>query len=409
MTNHILRVAILALAAGGILASRSSAQDEEPSDLRADELGATSSFYPPQFPRYDLWREQPPVFMRAEYLYSGLGNRSLPALLTTSLSGTPAGQAGVLGEPGTSVLIGGSDHLNAPGVRGFLGIRPLTWWDDTNSLEIETSLLWLGEDYGTTAGPSTGDPILARPYFDTVGGSPASTLVAYPGTVAGVFDAEMSSEVKSLGILLRQNWQRWENWRIDAVAGYRYFKLREKLVVDENLAVVTADPWGRDAFVERYDSFRTNNYFHGGEIGVLARGTHANWQLEIRANVAIGGLRGNLTLDGFTYTDTPLDTGPNDREELQLPGGFLTSPLELGGHSTNTVGVMPQVDVTLYRRLTPDFDLTVGYTFIMVKDVLRVGDQVDVDFAGVPGATAQPRTLNQSDFFINALHVGVRL
>ena len=51
---------------------------------------------------------------------------------------------------------------------------------------------------------------------------------------------------------------------------------------------------------------------------------------------------------------------------------------------------MPQVDVTLYRRITPDFDFTVGYTFVMVPDVIRLDDQVAVDFAGFPGTTPSP-------------------
>ena len=46
---------------------------------------------------------------RAEYLAWWTKSASLPALATTSPSGTPRSEAGVLGEPGTSVLFGGSD------------------------------------------------------------------------------------------------------------------------------------------------------------------------------------------------------------------------------------------------------------------------------------------------------------
>jgi len=404
MTNHIARVAILLAGLAGSLISRSAAQEAPTDEMVIASAVPTFGITP-----YDSRTELSPVWMHAEYLYGVLGDRSLPALVTTSPNGTLPADAGVLGEPDTTVLIGGSDQLNAPGVRGFFGIRPLLWYDQSNPLEIETSLMWFGEEYDAAAGPSTGDPILARPFFDTISGNQTSSLVAYPGIRDGIVDTEVSSEIHSLGILFRQNWRQSERWRIDAVAGYRYFNLREKLVVDENLLLPTADPWGRDEYVERYDSFRTNNYFHGGEIGILARGAHFNWELEVRANVAIGGLRQNLSLDGFTFFDIPLASGQDDREQITLPGGFLTSPLELGGHSARSIAIMPQVDVTLYRRVTPDFDFTVGYTFVMVPDVIRLDDQVAVDFAGFPGTPPQPRTLNESDFFINALRIGVRL
>ena len=165
MTNHIARVAILLAGLAGSLISRSAAQEVPTDEVAADEVVVASAVPTFGITPYDSRTELSPVWMHAEYLYGMLGDRSLPALVTTSPNGTLPADAGVLGEPDTTVLIGGSDQVNAPGVRGFFGIRPLLWYDKSNPLEIETSLMWLGEDYDASAGPSTGDPILARPYL----------------------------------------------------------------------------------------------------------------------------------------------------------------------------------------------------------------------------------------------------
>jgi hypothetical protein len=214
---------------------------------------------------YD-YREESPLWMRAEYLYSCLGDRSLPALVTTSPNGTLRAEAGVLGEPDTALLAGGSSELSTPGVRGFFGIRLGHWFDHLGHSELETSLMWLGEDTGSTHGPSTGDPILARPFFDTSSGNQNSSLVAFPGVVDGSVSTEVSSEIHSLGVLVRRNLSCSQHWRIDGVAGYRYFKLREKLAVEENLTVAPVDAANLPTFIGRSEYLSTRNYFHGGEV-----------------------------------------------------------------------------------------------------------------------------------------------
>ena len=109
---------------------------------------------------------------------------AIPPLLTTSPDATPYSQAGVLGQPGTSILFG-NQQVNGgfrPGGRISFG----TWLDCADDVGVEMSYLALGQSVQRYDAASTGSPILARPFFKRPRQAQASSpggfvpLIAYP-------------------------------------------------------------------------------------------------------------------------------------------------------------------------------------------------------------------------------------
>ena len=81
------------------------------------------------------------------------------------------------------------------------------------------------------------NPILARPFFnfDPLVNAQDSQLVAFPGLVEGQIQIATSSDVNSAGLLLRRSWLRGGQGQVAVLGGYRYFRFRESLAIDENL------------------------------------------------------------------------------------------------------------------------------------------------------------------------------
>jgi hypothetical protein len=131
---------------------------------------------------------RPCIWAEAEYLLWWMKGATLPPLITTSPSGTPATQAGVLGAPGTAILFGG-DRVNddvRSGGRFTLG----AWLDDCHTLGVEGDFFFLSSRGSGFDASSTGSPILARPFIDATTGQPNSQLIAFPGLLAGSISAQ---------------------------------------------------------------------------------------------------------------------------------------------------------------------------------------------------------------------------
>ena len=124
----------------------------------------------------------------------------LPPLVTTSPQGTPRGQAGVLGLPTTTVLFGDQTIANdgRPGFRTTLGM----WLDCCHRWDLEFDYFNLGERQANFSQTSSGDPILARPFYDVQAMQQSSQLVAYPGVVQGTVSVNAKDYFQSAGVSL---------------------------------------------------------------------------------------------------------------------------------------------------------------------------------------------------------------
>ena len=176
-----------------------------------------------------------------------------------------SGQAGVLGQPTTTILLG--DETLGEGSRNGGRMDFGYWLDPCETVGFQVGYIGIGSATADYTAESNGTPILARPFFNTQTGQNDSHLIAYPGVVQGTFTAAWSNEFQDLEVLFRRAINRSWFGRVDLVAGYRFARLDDGLQINEDVLTDTA-PGSVSATA--IDSFRTRNEFNGGELGLVA-------------------------------------------------------------------------------------------------------------------------------------------
>lgn len=353
------------------------------------------------------------LYGRAEYLHWWTDGMYTPALVTTSPAGTPRVDAGVIGVPGTEILFG-QEGLNNGGRSG--GRINLGYWIDPGHCHAIEGDYWaLGSGNDSFFASSPGIPILARPFYDIDAGTESSELVAFPNVLSGSVTVLSESDLRGAG--LRKRWHLagcdpcdpcdGYGWRYDFTAGYRYMGLDDDLSVRENLTSTdTANP---GSFIV-FDQFRSENTFHGGELGTVFEGRSGRWSWEFLGRLALGSTHSRVQINGFTDITPP--GGPTTRSQ----GGLLTQRTNIGSYERDDFAVVPELGATLGMQLTSVWRVTLGYNFIYWSNVVRAGDQIDRDInPNLLPPEASPFTgplrpefrFNDTDFWAMGINVGL--
>lgn len=366
-------------------------------------------------------------WVRVEYLYWMMDGMRVPPLVTGSPAGTARANAGVLGLPSTSVLFGDDEMLDQgrSGIRARMG----AYLDYSQCIGIEGEYFGFEEELEQfrAASDSSGNPIIARPFFNvnprnptTLASVPAredAELVSFPGVLAGAVTVDGSSALHSAGarLVLNMCCKNFSNpcgtpcrhyRRADLLLGYRYMRLRDGLAIQEDLTTL-------DNTNQRFsilDQFRTENDFHGGEIGVLWQAQRHRWTVELMGKVALGNVHQVVAIDGATNI-----TQVNG-SSTRFPGGLLAQRTNSGRFERDAFGVIPEFGATLGFYVTQRLRLTGGYSFLYWGNVVRAGDQIDLDLnpdllppEAVPftGASRPAFAFRETDFFAHGLNAGL--
>lgn len=362
------------------------------------------------------------VWFRADYLLFWTKPQRVPPLATTSPVGTPQAEAGVLGFPNTAVLFGG-DRVDV-GTQEGAQITFGGWLDRCHLWGLEGDYMDLAEETtGFHSGPVSGSQVLARPFFDVDnGGAPASQLVAFPlnpnapGTaVTGVLNIDLSTYFQSAGLHVRRNlWS--EDWaaadceprghfrgfRLDGIAGYRFYRLQDQLTIHQTSAVITpANAAG--AALEQIDSFATENEFQGAELGLIANLYRGRWTIGVTAKAAVGGNHRIVHINGGTVF-TPLG-GPSE----VTAGGLLAQASNIGDYYRDQFTVIPEFETEIGFQVNRQLRAFVGYDILYWNKVARAGEQVDLNVSFLPGATRPAFPFNESSLWVQGVRLGAEL
>lgn len=349
------------------------------------------------------WGRAPGLWGRAEYLYWWVRGGATPPLVTTSPDNTPRADAGVL--PDAAILFG-DERLNKSGRSGgrfTLGY----WFNCCDYTGIDTTFLFLGNVNQQYYNSSGGSPILARPFFNVNTELQDAQLLAFPGVVVGSISASSSSRVYGGDVNIRRAlfvdcWTRF-----DVLAGYRYFRLAEDLGIDTRTTSI--DPNSPVAVGTRFaifDSFQTRNNFNGGQLGVNAQLINGCWTLDLLAKLAIGSTSQTVTINGGTTTTTP------NGQTSSATGGVLALDSNIGTYNRNQFAVLPEFGVDLRYQLTPLWRLNLGYTLMVATNVVRPGDQIDLNidpdqFPPNVGGTQPKFVFHDSDVWLQGINFGI--
>ncbi len=344
-------------------------------------------------------------WLRGDFLMWWSNGTRLPPLVTTSPQGTPANQAGVLGLATTTVLFGDQTVANGgqPGFRTTLGM----WLDCCHRWDLEFDYLNLGEQPANFSQFSTGNPILARPFYDVQGMQQSSQLVAYPGVTQGTVSVNTEDYFQSAGVSLSYclcccngcepcdacdpcaetccGPPPLHCCRTDLLVGYRYYNLSDSVAINENLQ--SLDPATLGFVTTVGDSFRAYNDFHGSEVGLRTQIYRGHWSLELLAKVAVGDTHEVVDIQGTTTV-----TAPGQPTQV-YNGGILAVPSNEGSYARDVFTMIPQLGAELGYQWNCHLRTYIGYNLLYWGNVMRSADQIDlnVDPRNVP-PTQSPAT-----------------
>jgi hypothetical protein len=345
-----------------------------------------------------------------EYLGWAQRGMRLPPLITTNVGAIPAqGQAGVLGGP-TRVLFGGEEVLDD----GFSGGRLQfgLWLDRCHTWAVAAEYFELGSRTQSFSGNSNAYPVLARPFFNTLTGQQDSQLVSYPNFATGNLNAQATSSLVGGSFHLRHQTGCGSGCgrgllcdgcsmfhsRTDTLFGYRYLQLDESVSIAENL--VGTGP-GQSFRIN--DRFRTFNQFNGFDMGMAYNRQRGCWSADLLVRLAIGNTRQRVDING--------NTSINGAAAQQ--GGLLAQTTNIGSYSRDQFTVLPEFGAGVGYQLTHNLRLKAGYTLIFWSNVVRPGDQIDMDVnpnlfpPAVSGGTSRPQfQFVDSDYWVQGVNLG---
>jgi len=320
-------------------------------------------------------------WLRADYLMWWTSGTRLPPLVTTSP------QDGVL--PGATILYGNST-IGTDGRSGFRTTVGM-WLDACHVWDLEFDYLSLGERANGFSQTSTGDPLLARPFFNVQTNRLARQLVASSGIVEGTVSVDAKDYFQSAGVSLSYNLCSCNSCgapcnpcddscagacsppllnccRTDLLVGFRYYNLSDRLGIHESLRQITPD-----STFEIQDNFSARNDFYGSEIGLRTQMYRGRWSLEVLTKVALGNNRETITIDGQTITTVP------GQQPVPYNSGILAGPTNSGNYQRDVFTMIPQLGLELGYQVNCHWRAYVGYNVLYWGSVLQAADQVDLN------------------------------
>ena len=334
---------------------------------------------------------------RADYLMWFTSGMRLPPLVTTSPVGTPVANAGVLGQPGTTVLYGDSTvgDDGRSGVRATVGM----WLDCCHQWGVEFDFFTLGEQDSNFEASTSDYSILARPYFDVTGGTGTQSrqLVSYPGVSTGTIAVNVTDGFQSAGVDFTHSICCCESCccntcdpcdccalpmlygcRTDLLVGFRYFRLNDSTDIYEN-DTLTQLP---STNIVVQDNFTAKNEFYGTEVGLRTTLYRGRWSLAIAPKIALGANHETVTIDGSTVVTSGSST-------VRYNAGVFAGPTNSGTYERDSFAVIPQLNLELGYQLTCHWRAYVGYDVLYWGDIVRSSDQIDlnIDSKNVPSGS----------------------
>ncbi|MEZ6115485.1 MAG: BBP7 family outer membrane beta-barrel protein [Pirellulaceae bacterium] len=309
------------------------------------------------------------IWASGEYLLWWNKGRDLPALVTTSPNGTAQADAGVLGVPGTSILFGNDQYGRdaESGQRYTLGL----WLNSLQTLGVGGRLFSLGPQDVSFARSSTGDPILARPFYNVDLAAQDSLLIAYPGINEGGVNVNYSTEISGQDVYLRKLLYSGYCNRIDFIGGYHHTTIDDSLRINHSFNITDPSHVPQGTTIDSRDVFRAENEFNGGEIGLISESEDGALSWNMLAKVSFGEMAQRMSISGASTT-TVAGFGSASSD-----WGHMALPSNIGTYERNEFAFVPEVAMNVRYNLTSQLQLSVGYSMIYWSNVLFAADGVD--------------------------------
>lgn len=363
------------------------------------------------------------MWLDAEYLLWWFKDSPVPVpLATTAPAGSTAAAPGAVGNPDTSIVIGGRDVETEERQGGRFRVGG--WLDNNQTIGVEGVYLFVAnriDRQAVSVDGSPGAPILAVPIFDVNGGVQSTFLTTVPGSTMGTASLANSGRLQgaegNVTFRVAGGQAGQDGLGVELLAGFRWLHLREDLTFTDSIVGVPGTP-AAGLLIMTQDAFGTRNNFFGGQIGVRAEYAWGKFVAAASAKAALGEMHEEVTIGGFSQTNVF-----NGFAGLQtFPGGVFAQPDNSGRFEQNHLSFIPEVGVNVGYQLAPFARVYVGYNFLYVTDVARPGSQmnpqINVSRTGVnlarqlipvAGPPAPTFTFQDSNFWAQGINFGAGL
>lgn len=334
-----------------------------------------------------------PFWVEADYLYWTVKGDKIPPLVST----------GVLGTAGATVLFGDvavNDRWRSGGQ-----IKAGYWFDPQHSWGIEGSFFGLQDVSTTFNASSNGSTVLARPFFDVVGGAQNAMIIASPVLGSGQIAINETSRLWGLSVALRKELCASCAGRITALVGYRFLRMSDDLVISTNQQ---GNIPGIGPFAQAVtDRFGTVDAFSGLDLGLTGEQRFGAWTFEWLGKVAVGANYSTAEVNGATT----LSAGGG--APTTFPGGLLALPTNIGNFSQTRFAVVPELALKAGYQVTSQLRIRAGYDLLFWSNVVRPGGVIDTGVnptqiaGGILAGPSRPAPrLDGSDFWAQGIDLG---
>lgn len=307
-------------------------------------------------------------WMGAEFLFWKINHSKEPVPLVVEGPVVPE-FAPVLGQPDTSVILGGRGIHNQirPGERFTVGC----WFGDDCCYGLEANYFFLGRKSSHHSVFSDGQQdsqFFSVPFFDVTTGLESGVAISRPGSFSGkavlrVRNSMQGAEFNGLAGLCR-----FCSVGCVGIVGFRYWNFNETLTFRTDSPFIT----NPDIFKTR-DRFGVKNSFYGGQLGLDLKFVCGCFSVDVEGKVAVGGMCERLNIRGSFLTNDFDNFG----EPMQFLGGYFALPSNIGCSKRTQFAVLPEGSANLCFQLIDCLGVRIGYSFLYVSKMLYAGRQLD--------------------------------
>jgi hypothetical protein len=327
--------------------------------------------------------------------------------VTTSPAGTPVSNplpvAGAIGPGLPTTVVYGSDPI---GTNLRNGGR-LTYSHLFNDgITSGTFRFWGIEDGSEVFAVNQGQQsIIGLPFSDTFLGVPNAYLAAHPDvTATGDVRVTSKNDIVGADAWLSRNWYSDGYASIDVLAGYQFARLDDSVGIATN-SLTSANPGNglpANTTFSTFDSFSTQNEFHGGSFGVLGRSYRGAVTLEGLFKLAAGFQRERVAV-----------AGNNSVNGAVSDGGVYAQLTNIGTEEQDHFVFIPEINTNIDYRVNQSWRLIGGYSFIYWSRAVLAGNQIDSNinstqfFGGnLVGSPTPASKFQRSDFWVQGISLG---
>lgn len=353
-------------------------------------------------------KEDPTVWMKAEFLMWFPQERSTPPLGVRSAQGTLP----ILNQTLSPTAVPFGDSFGGdlvPGFRGDIGryfadgafgIGGRIWvlGDDEDNLNFGGN--GLGESLGVPIFNTNTDPMFFGENAIFIGfndGDPRNQ---------GSVEVRSALSIVAAEIYGRALLSKSKNHRFELLGGYSHFNIEDRL--DINVQAIALPGAQMRVF---NDSFNTRNEFHGGQIGSEISLSRGRWTASSLTKVHLGNMSQRINVRGTTAQSLV----PNPPVGVANEGLFARGEtLALNGFKRDLLSFAPEMNLKLGYQFRDHVNLHVGYTFIYWNDIALAGDQMNrnvfIDTANFNlNTTARHVAPRSSGYFVQGIDLGATI